>query len=56
MALGDCPASLAGVEFGTTESSYGVTALHSADWLHSGDTATAFLDGSDSGLPSPTKF
>src|SRR6266852_1075334 len=55
MALGDCTASVPGVESGTSESN-GVTALHSAHRLYGGDAAAAFLDGGHSRLPPPTEF
>src|SRR5260370_31818699 len=55
MALGDCTASVPGVESGTSESN-GVTALHSAHRLYGGDAAAAFLDGGDSRLPPPAQF
>ncbi len=55
MALGDCAAEGYGVESDALEA-HGGTSLRSADRVHGGDAAAAFLDGSDSGLPTAEKF
>src|SRR5260370_3689652 len=55
MALGDCRATWVGVE-SDARKAHGITCLHSADWIHGGDAATALLDGGDSRLPAAAEF